>query len=159
MNGVHGSLYGSVQTKQIFYRNTEIGFRTWWVSGPNYYVFGQNYFVFGVSVSLFSVRNGIKWPKCQNSETENETVRTLLAGWLAAQSNQCWFTILTGPTIKSREGERDEGKEGRKEGRRQWQSDPTLNDRTNDLPSTGRRNEGRTISGMNALSAHEAEGI
>ena len=40
--------------------------------------FGQNYSVFGVSVSFFSVRNGIKWPKCRNSETENETVRTLV---------------------------------------------------------------------------------
>ena len=40
--------------------------------------FSQNYSVFGVSVSFFSVRNGIKWLKCQNSETENKTVRTLI---------------------------------------------------------------------------------
>ena len=118
MNGVHGSLAGSVQTKHIFLPKHQslfqkkVGFRA------ELLCFGQNYLVFGVSVSLFSVRNGIKWPKCQNSEIENETVRTLLAGWLAAQSNQSWFTILTGPTIKSRDGERDEGEEG-KEGRKE----------------------------------------
>ena len=55
---------------------------------------------------------------------------------------------------------KEEGTKGRKEGRRQWQSDPTLNERTNDrdLPPRGRK-EGRKIFGMNALSAPEEKHV